>query len=81
VIGARVAAVLTAYSQLDVLVNNVGGFWATRHLTADGLELTFAVNHLAAFRLTGLLLDRLKAAARGWRPRHGVQDVHRARPG
>jgi retinol dehydrogenase-14 len=42
------AAVLTTYPQLDVLVNNVGGFWATRHLTADGLELTFAVNHLAA---------------------------------
>jgi len=30
-----------------VLVNNVGGYWNTRHLTADGLEHTFAVNHLA----------------------------------
>jgi retinol dehydrogenase 14 len=57
------AAVLTAYPRLDVLVNNVGGFWATRHLTADGLERTFAVNHLAAFLLTDLVLDRLKASA------------------
>jgi NAD(P)-dependent dehydrogenase (short-subunit alcohol dehydrogenase family) len=55
--------VLDAYPRLDVLVNNVGGFWATRHLTADGLEHTFAVNHLAAFLLTDLLLDRLKASA------------------
>ncbi|HET8779372.1 MAG TPA: SDR family NAD(P)-dependent oxidoreductase, partial [Agromyces sp.] len=32
------AEVLTAYPRLDVLVNNVGGFWAHRHVTADGLE-------------------------------------------
>src|SRR5271166_3831189 len=51
--------VLAAYPRLDVLVNNVGGFWATRRLTADGLERTFAVNHLAPFLLTG----RLKASA------------------
>jgi NAD(P)-dependent dehydrogenase (short-subunit alcohol dehydrogenase family) len=57
------AAVLTAYPRLDVLVNNVGGFWATRHVTADGFERTFAVNHLAAFLLTDLLLARLKASA------------------
>lgn len=58
-----VAEVLAAYPRLDVLVNNVGGFWATRHVTADGLEHTFAVNHLAGFLLTNLLLDRLKASA------------------
>ena len=57
------AEVLQACPRLDVLVNNVGGFWATRHVTADGLEHTFAVNHLAAFLLTDLLLDRLKASA------------------
>jgi retinol dehydrogenase-14 len=57
------AQVLDAYPRLDVLVNNVGGFWATRHVTADGLERTFALNHLAAFLLTDLLLDRLKASA------------------
>lgn len=55
--------VLAAYPRLDVLVNNVGGFWATRRVTADGLEHTFAVNHLAGFLLTDLLLDRLKASA------------------
>lgn len=55
--------VLAACPRLDVLVNNVGGFWATRRLTADGLEHTFAVNHLAPFLLTDLLLDRLKASA------------------
>jgi NAD(P)-dependent dehydrogenase (short-subunit alcohol dehydrogenase family) len=57
------AAVLDAYPRLDVLVNNVGGFWAHRHTTADGLEHTFALNHLASFLLTNLLLDRLKASA------------------
>jgi len=57
------AEVLDAFPRLDVLVNNVGGFWATRHVTADGLEHTFAVNHLAAFLLTNLLLDRLKSSA------------------
>jgi NAD(P)-dependent dehydrogenase (short-subunit alcohol dehydrogenase family) len=56
------AAVLDACPRLDVLVNNVGGSWATRHVTADGLERTFAVNHLAAFLLTDLLLDRLRAS-------------------
>jgi retinol dehydrogenase-14 len=57
------ARVLDTYSRLDVLVNNVGGFWAHRHVTADGLERTFAVNHLAPFLLTSLLLDRLTASA------------------
>jgi retinol dehydrogenase 14 len=42
-----------------VLVNNVGGYWNSRHVTADGLERTFALNHLAPFLLTHLLLDRL----------------------
>jgi NAD(P)-dependent dehydrogenase (short-subunit alcohol dehydrogenase family) len=55
--------VLTAYPRIDVLVNNVGGFWAHRHPTVDGLERTFAVNHLAPFLLTTLLLDRLEASA------------------
>jgi retinol dehydrogenase 14 len=47
-------------SGIDVLVNNVGGYWHTRQVTADGLERTFAVNHLAPFLLTNLLLDRLR---------------------
>jgi retinol dehydrogenase-14 len=52
--------VLQSLPRIDVLVNNVGGYWNTRHVTADGLERTFALNHLAPFLLTNLLLDRLK---------------------
>jgi retinol dehydrogenase-14 len=55
--------VLDRYPRLDVLVNNVGGFWTHRHITADGLEHTFALNYLAPFLLTNLLLDRIKASA------------------
>ena len=51
------------HDRLDVLVNNAGGYWATRHVTTDGLEWTFAVNHLAYFLLTSLLLDLLRASA------------------
>jgi len=54
--------VLVAYPRLDVLVNNVGGFWAHRHTTVDGMEHTFALNHLAPFLLTSLLLERLMAS-------------------
>jgi retinol dehydrogenase 14 len=53
------AEVLADRARIDVLVNNVGGYWNTRHVTADGLERTFAVNHLAPFLLTQLLLERL----------------------
>jgi NAD(P)-dependent dehydrogenase (short-subunit alcohol dehydrogenase family) len=56
-------AVLQNLPRIDVLVNNVGGYWDTRHVTADGLERTFALNHLAPFLLTRLLLDRLKQSA------------------
>jgi retinol dehydrogenase-14 len=50
-------------SRIHVLINNVGGYWATRHVTADGLERTLAVNHLAPFLLTNLLLETLKQNA------------------
>lgn len=50
------------YSQLHVLVNNAGVFNLTRRETVDGLEMTFAVNTLAPFLLTNLLLDTLKAS-------------------
>src|ERR671918_2162455 len=52
-----------AYPRLDVLINNAGLFRSTRITTADGLEMTFAVNHLACFLLTKLLLDVLKASS------------------
>ena len=54
---------LQTLSRIDVLVNNAGGYWNTRHVTDDGLERTFAINHLAPFLLTSLLLDRLKNSA------------------
>src|SRR5215208_1194231 len=52
-----------AYPRLDVLINNAGLFRSERIATADGLEMTFAVNHLAYFLLTNQLLDVLKASA------------------
>ncbi len=52
-----------AYPRLDVLINNAGVFRSERITTADGIEMTFAVNHLAYFLLTNLLLDVLKASA------------------
>jgi len=55
--------VLHSLSRIDVLINNVGGYWDTRHVTVDGLERTFAINHLAPFLLTNLLLDKLKQSA------------------
>jgi NAD(P)-dependent dehydrogenase (short-subunit alcohol dehydrogenase family) len=51
------------HSRLDVLVNNAGGISFTRRETVDGLEMTFAVNHLAYFLLTLSLLDLLRAGA------------------
>jgi NAD(P)-dependent dehydrogenase (short-subunit alcohol dehydrogenase family) len=50
------------HNRLDILVNNAGAMWLKRELTVDGLEMTFAVNHLAYFLLTHLLLDTLKAS-------------------
>ncbi len=52
-----------ALPRIDVLVNNVGGYWNTRRVTVDGLEHTFALNHLAPFLLTNLLVERLKQSA------------------
>ena len=57
------AEVLARYPKLDVLVNNAGAMYGTRQLTKDGIELTWAVNHLAPFLLSKLLLHRLKESA------------------
>jgi NAD(P)-dependent dehydrogenase (short-subunit alcohol dehydrogenase family) len=59
-VGARIAA---QEPRIDVLINNAGNIFASRALTADGLERTFALNHMAYFVLTHGLRDRLLAAA------------------
>jgi len=51
------------HDRLDVLVNNAGAIFASRQLSADGYEMTFALNHLSYFLLTNLLLDLLTASA------------------
>jgi NAD(P)-dependent dehydrogenase (short-subunit alcohol dehydrogenase family) len=50
------------YAHLHVLLNNAGGTFATRQLSVDGIEMTFALNHLAYFLLTNLLLDTMKVS-------------------
>ncbi|MEP6822223.1 MAG: SDR family oxidoreductase [Chthoniobacterales bacterium] len=57
------AEVRSRHSRLDVLLNNAGGVNADRQLTADGIERTFAVNHLATFLLTEELRELLVASA------------------
>ena len=57
------AEALARYPRIDVLVNNAGAIHASRQLTDEGFELTWAVNHLAPFLLTTLLEDRLKSSA------------------
>ncbi|MFK9093634.1 SDR family oxidoreductase [Bacillus salipaludis] len=54
------AEILARCPKVDVLINNAGALFETRQLTVDGLEMTWAVNHLAPFLLTNLLLERLK---------------------
>ena len=60
---AMAERVLDTCPRLDVLVNNAGIAVRDRRLSADGYESTFAVNHLAPFLLTNLLLDRLLDSA------------------
>jgi NAD(P)-dependent dehydrogenase (short-subunit alcohol dehydrogenase family) len=57
------AQVIERHDRLDVLINNAGGTRSDRKLTPDGLEVTFATNHLAPFLLTNLLLDLLRRSA------------------
>lgn len=57
------AAVMERTRHIDVLINNAGGMFVNRTVSQDGYELTFAVNHLAPFLLTHLLLNTLKRSA------------------
>ncbi len=59
------AEFLAGHDRLDVLVNNAGGINTSRKVTGDGFEMTFAVNHLAYFLLTNLLLDAIRKAGDG----------------
>jgi len=60
----RVAAeIAAAESRIDVLINNAGALFSSRHVTEDGLELTFNTNHMAYFVLTHGLRERLIASA------------------
>jgi NAD(P)-dependent dehydrogenase (short-subunit alcohol dehydrogenase family) len=56
-------ALLDTAPRIDVLINNAGAIFAKRETTPDGLERTFALNHMGYFRLTALLRDRLIASA------------------
>jgi NAD(P)-dependent dehydrogenase (short-subunit alcohol dehydrogenase family) len=49
--------------RIHILVNNAGGYFASRRVNADGIEMTLGLNHLGYFTLTNLLLERIKASA------------------
>ena len=59
-VGAEIAA---SEARIDVLINNAGAMFADRRVTAEGLELTFALNHMAYFVLTQAIGERLAGAA------------------
>jgi NAD(P)-dependent dehydrogenase (short-subunit alcohol dehydrogenase family) len=71
------AEVLDTHPRLDVLANNAGAVFTTRHVTPDGHEQTLALNHLAPFLLTDLLRERL-AADGGGRVVTTASDAHSA---
>jgi len=66
-----------AEPQIDVLINNAGAMFAHREVTDEGLEKTFALNHMSYFTITNILLDRLKATP-GARIVSTASDAHRA---
>lgn len=51
------------YDRVDVLLNNAGAFFQSQQVTAEGIEMTFALNHMAPFVLTNLLMRSLRASA------------------
>ena len=81
--------IATRYPQVDVLVNNAGAIFRRREESVDGIEMTFALNHLGYFLLTNLLLDTLRASAPSrivnvassahWRARLDLDDAQSAR--
>ena len=75
---ALAAELRERHERIDVLANNAGALFASRAVTSEGFEQTFALNHLAPFLLTNLLLDRL---AGGARRDDRVRRAHRRPPG
>ena len=54
--------VISRYDRLDVLLNNAGGYFTKHEITSDGLEMTFALNHMSYFLLTNKLMGLLKSS-------------------
>jgi NAD(P)-dependent dehydrogenase (short-subunit alcohol dehydrogenase family) len=74
----RVAAeIAAAEPRIDVLINNAGALFSSRQVTPDGLELTFATNHVAYFVVAHGLRDRLLAAAPTARVINTASDAHK----
>jgi NAD(P)-dependent dehydrogenase (short-subunit alcohol dehydrogenase family) len=75
----RVAdAIAVAEPQIDVLINNAGALFTHRQMTEDGLERTFALNHMSYFIVTNLLLGRLRATP-GARIVSTASDAHKGK--
>ena len=70
------ATIMQRTPRIDVLINNAGGMFSKRNVSKDGYEMTFAVNHLAPFLLTHLLLETLKGSG-GARIVTTASDAHR----
>ena len=70
-------AISNRWDRIDILVNNAGGMFGKRQVSKQGLEMTFALNHLNYFLLTGLLLPKLLAAPEGPRIVNVSSEAHR----
>lgn len=72
------ARLLTRLPRIDALVNNAGAIFSERQVTTEGLERTFALNHLAYFTFTLLLLPNIRAAGTPGNPARIVNVASRA---
>jgi NAD(P)-dependent dehydrogenase (short-subunit alcohol dehydrogenase family) len=70
-------AISNRWDRIDILVNNAGGMFGKRQVSKQGLEMTFALNHLNYFLLTGLLLPKLLAAQERPRIVNVSSEAHR----
>ena len=70
-------SISSRWDYVDVLINNAGGMFGKRQLSAQGCEMTFALNHLSYFLLTALLMPRLLAASEKARIVNVASEAHR----